>query len=195
MTGQSVLIHGAAGGVGSIAVQLAHEVGARVIGTGWAGARDTALGLGADAFVYLQAEKLEGASPIVPVVLNRSFPHCRLLSCRRTVLCALFGRGLLYGPGRGGAQGWSGASAEVSDAEWFAGRQGDLVRSREGVGSYRPFGSDEAVLFQAQAQAQAIVFVHVVAEGLPYMYATERADMYATERADAALRAVDVRPA
>lgn len=94
MTGQSVLIHGAAGGVGSIAVQLAHEVGARVIGTGWAGARDTALGLGADAFVYLQAEKLEGASPIVPVVLNRSFPHCRLLSCRRTVLCALFGRGV-----------------------------------------------------------------------------------------------------
>lgn len=92
---------------------------------------------------------------------------------------------MLYGPGRGGTQDWSGASAEVSDAEWFAGRQGDLVRSREGVGSYRPFGSDEAVLFQAQAQA--IVFVDVVAEGLPYMYATERAD--------AALRAVDVRPA
>jgi NADPH:quinone reductase-like Zn-dependent oxidoreductase len=32
--GQTVLIHGAAGGVGSIAVQLAREVGARVIGTG-----------------------------------------------------------------------------------------------------------------------------------------------------------------
>jgi NADPH:quinone reductase-like Zn-dependent oxidoreductase len=32
--GQTVLIHGAAGGVGSIAVQLAHEAGARVIGTG-----------------------------------------------------------------------------------------------------------------------------------------------------------------
>jgi NADPH:quinone reductase-like Zn-dependent oxidoreductase len=32
--GQSVLIHGAAGGVGSIAVQLAREAGARVIGTG-----------------------------------------------------------------------------------------------------------------------------------------------------------------
>ena len=35
-TGQSVLIHGAAGGVGSIAVQLAHEVGAVVTGSGWA---------------------------------------------------------------------------------------------------------------------------------------------------------------
>jgi len=32
--GQTVLIHGAAGGVGSIAVQLAREAGARVIGTG-----------------------------------------------------------------------------------------------------------------------------------------------------------------
>ncbi|MFE5159568.1 alcohol dehydrogenase catalytic domain-containing protein [Streptomyces sp. NPDC056697] len=57
-TGQSVLIHGAAGGVGSIAVQLAREVGARVIGTGRAGDRDTALALGADAFVDLQAEGL-----------------------------------------------------------------------------------------------------------------------------------------
>ena len=41
-TGQTVLIHGAAGGVGSIAVQLAREVGARVIGTGRAADRDTA---------------------------------------------------------------------------------------------------------------------------------------------------------
>ena len=32
--GQTVLIHGAAGGVGSIAVQLARQAGARVIGTG-----------------------------------------------------------------------------------------------------------------------------------------------------------------
>ncbi|MFC9058518.1 NADP-dependent oxidoreductase [Streptomyces sp. NPDC057074] len=58
-TGQTVLIHGAAGGVGSIAVQMAREAGARVIGTGRSGARDTALGLGADTFVDLEAEKLE----------------------------------------------------------------------------------------------------------------------------------------
>ena len=58
-TGQSVLIHGAAGGVGSIAVQLARAAGAQVIGTGRADDRDTALGLGAHAFVDLQAEKLE----------------------------------------------------------------------------------------------------------------------------------------
>jgi NADPH:quinone reductase-like Zn-dependent oxidoreductase len=58
-TGQTVLIHGAAGAVGSIAVQLAHELGARVIGTGRAGDREVARGLGADAFVDLQADRLE----------------------------------------------------------------------------------------------------------------------------------------
>jgi NADPH:quinone reductase-like Zn-dependent oxidoreductase len=42
-TGQTVLIHGAASGVGSIAVRLAREAGARVIGTGRASDRDTAL--------------------------------------------------------------------------------------------------------------------------------------------------------
>src|ERR1700750_2839064 len=41
-TGQTVLIHGAVGGVGSIAVQLAREAGARVIGTGRASRPDTA---------------------------------------------------------------------------------------------------------------------------------------------------------
>jgi Alcohol dehydrogenase GroES-like domain len=61
MTGQTVLIHGAAGGVGSIAVQLAHDVGARIIGTGRAPDRDTALGLGVDAFLDLQADHLEDA--------------------------------------------------------------------------------------------------------------------------------------
>ncbi len=62
--GQTVLIHGAAGGVGSIAVQLAREAGARVIGTGRAADRDTALGLGADAFLDLQTDPLEEAGEV-----------------------------------------------------------------------------------------------------------------------------------
>ena len=62
--GQTVLIHGAAGGVGSIAVQLAREVGARVIGTGRAADRDTALGLGADAFLDLETDQLEDAGEV-----------------------------------------------------------------------------------------------------------------------------------
>ena len=62
--GQTVLIHGAAGGVGSIAVQLAREVGARVIGTGRAADRGIALGLGADQFVDLQSDKLEDTGEV-----------------------------------------------------------------------------------------------------------------------------------
>jgi NADPH:quinone reductase-like Zn-dependent oxidoreductase len=57
-TGQTVLVHGSAGGVGSIAVQLAHEVGARVIATGRADDRDVALGLGAQTFLDLTADDL-----------------------------------------------------------------------------------------------------------------------------------------
>jgi NADPH:quinone reductase-like Zn-dependent oxidoreductase len=68
-TGQTVLIHGAAGGVGSIAVQLARDAGARIIGTGRAADRDTALGLGVDAFLDLQADKLDDAGE-VDVVLD-----------------------------------------------------------------------------------------------------------------------------
>src|ERR1700722_20063277 len=62
--GQTVLIHGAAGAVGSIAVQLAREVGARVIGTGRATDRDPVLGLGADAFLDLQADHLADAGEV-----------------------------------------------------------------------------------------------------------------------------------
>lgn len=57
--GQTVLIHGAAGGVGSVAVQLAVEAGARVIGTGRAANRETVLGLGAQVFVDLDRDRLE----------------------------------------------------------------------------------------------------------------------------------------
>ncbi|WP_225853539.1 zinc-binding dehydrogenase [Micromonospora sp. AMSO31t] len=63
-TGQTVLVHGAAGGVGSLAVQLAREVGARVIGTGRAGDRDVALDLGAHSFLDLEADELPHAGEV-----------------------------------------------------------------------------------------------------------------------------------
>ena len=56
-----MLIHGAAGGVGSIAVQLARQVGCRVIGTGRAADRDRALGLGVEEFMDLESDRLEDA--------------------------------------------------------------------------------------------------------------------------------------
>ena len=57
--GQSVLVHGAAGVVGSMASQLAREAGAYVIGTGRAGGRQTALDFGAQEFVDLENDVLE----------------------------------------------------------------------------------------------------------------------------------------
>ena len=63
-TGQTVLIHGVAGGVGSIAVQLAREVGARVIGTGRTADRDRALTLGVHTFLDLDTEKLEDTGEV-----------------------------------------------------------------------------------------------------------------------------------
>jgi NADPH:quinone reductase-like Zn-dependent oxidoreductase len=64
VTGQTVLVHGAAGAVGSIVVQLAREAGARVIGTGRTEHRDTVLGLHADTFLDLQRDRLEDVGEV-----------------------------------------------------------------------------------------------------------------------------------
>ncbi|MEV5493807.1 NADP-dependent oxidoreductase [Nonomuraea fuscirosea] len=57
--GQSVLVHGAAGGVGSMVTQLAKEAGAYVIGTGRATDRQTVLDFGAQEFVDLDNDTLD----------------------------------------------------------------------------------------------------------------------------------------
>src|ERR671913_710324 len=57
--GQSVLVHGAAGAVGSMATQLAREAGAHVIGTGRAAGRQTALDFGAQEFLDLENDALK----------------------------------------------------------------------------------------------------------------------------------------
>ena len=57
--GQTVLVHGAAGSVGSMVTQLAREVGAYVIGTGRAADRQKALDFGAMEFVDLENDALE----------------------------------------------------------------------------------------------------------------------------------------
>src|SRR5216117_4157822 len=57
--GQSVLVHGAAGAVGSIVTQLAREAGAYVIGTGRGADRQTVLDFGAKEFVDLENDVLE----------------------------------------------------------------------------------------------------------------------------------------
>jgi len=59
VAGQSVLVHGAAGAVGSMATQLARESGAYVIGTGRTAHRQTALDFGAQEFVDLENDSLK----------------------------------------------------------------------------------------------------------------------------------------
>ncbi|WP_030451310.1 NADP-dependent oxidoreductase [Herbidospora cretacea] len=61
-TGQTVLVSGAAGAVGSIAVQLAREAGAVVIATGRARDRELVLGLGAQSF--FDAEDVRDAGEV-----------------------------------------------------------------------------------------------------------------------------------
>lgn len=68
--GQTVVIHGAAGGVGSTGVQLARWAGAHVIGTGRAGSRQRVLELGADDFVDLEQDGWETAIGQVDLVYD-----------------------------------------------------------------------------------------------------------------------------
>jgi NADPH:quinone reductase-like Zn-dependent oxidoreductase len=55
--GQTVVIHGAGGALGVVAVQLAHIAGATVIGTGRSSVKSSVLEMGADGFVDLEQER------------------------------------------------------------------------------------------------------------------------------------------
>jgi NADPH:quinone reductase-like Zn-dependent oxidoreductase len=68
--GQTVVIHGAGGAVGSTAVQLARWAGAEVIGTGRSRARALATELGCDRFLALDADGLRDAAGQADVVLD-----------------------------------------------------------------------------------------------------------------------------
>jgi NADPH:quinone reductase len=58
-TGESVVIHAAAGGVGCLAIQLAKMWGARVIAVTSAAKKDLVISLGADAWVDAESEELK----------------------------------------------------------------------------------------------------------------------------------------
>lgn len=68
--GQTVLVHGAAGGVGSVAVQVAKALGARVAGTASAANQDLLRELGVDEPVDYAAERFEDRVSGVDVVLD-----------------------------------------------------------------------------------------------------------------------------
>ena len=68
--GQRVLVHGAAGGVGGFAVQLAHHRGARVIGTASSANVDAARQLGADQVIDRTRMRFEDEIDRVDLVFD-----------------------------------------------------------------------------------------------------------------------------
>lgn len=68
--GQTVLIHGAAGGVGHFAVQIAKAQGATVIGTGSDKSIDFIKSIGADKVVNYKTEKFEDIAKDVDLVFD-----------------------------------------------------------------------------------------------------------------------------
>ena len=69
-SGERVLIHGAAGSVGLFAVQIAHGIGAHVIGTASANNLEFVRTLGADEVIDYRARSFEDAVTSVDVVFD-----------------------------------------------------------------------------------------------------------------------------
>jgi NADPH:quinone reductase-like Zn-dependent oxidoreductase len=69
-TGEDVLVHAAAGGVGHMAVQFASHTGARVIGTASGRNKDFLRDLGVDEFVNYREERFEDVLDSVDLVLD-----------------------------------------------------------------------------------------------------------------------------
>ncbi len=68
--GQTVLIHAGAGGVGSFAIQLAHNAGARVIATASGDGLEIARRLGADQVIDYRSQAFEDVVSDVDIVLD-----------------------------------------------------------------------------------------------------------------------------
>jgi NADPH:quinone reductase-like Zn-dependent oxidoreductase len=68
--GQTILVHGAAGGVGIFAVQFAHWIGANVIGTASAHSRDLLRELGADEIIDYTTTRFEDMVHDANVVID-----------------------------------------------------------------------------------------------------------------------------
>ncbi len=68
--GQTVLIHGGSGGVGTFAIQIAKARGAKVIATASTANQDLLKGLGADVVIDYTKQKFEDVAKDVDVVLD-----------------------------------------------------------------------------------------------------------------------------
>ncbi|WP_114941820.1 NADP-dependent oxidoreductase [Mucilaginibacter endophyticus] len=69
-SGEKILIHAAAGGVGHYAIPIAKQLGAYVVGTASADNKEFVLSLGADEFIDYQNQKVEDIVTDADVVLD-----------------------------------------------------------------------------------------------------------------------------
>jgi NADPH:quinone reductase-like Zn-dependent oxidoreductase len=73
--GQTVLVHGAAGGVGTLLVQLAVLAGARVLGTASAAKHDVVRALGAEPIDYRAGPVAAAVRALAPAGVDAVFDH------------------------------------------------------------------------------------------------------------------------
>jgi NADPH:quinone reductase-like Zn-dependent oxidoreductase len=100
--GQTILVHGASGGVGTTLVQLAHHAGIRVIGTAASRHHDALRALGAEPVDYHDPDLSGTVRRLVPGGVNAVFDHLGGPSFRRSFeLLAPGGTLVAYGTGAG----------------------------------------------------------------------------------------------
>jgi NADPH2:quinone reductase len=101
-TGQTVLIHGASGGVGTTLVQLARHSGVRVIGTASSAHHEALQAMGAEPIDYQDPDLTATVRRLVPEGINAVFDHLGGTSFRRSFdLLAPGGTLVAYGQGAG----------------------------------------------------------------------------------------------
>jgi NADPH:quinone reductase-like Zn-dependent oxidoreductase len=100
--GQTVLVHGANGGVGMTLVQLARQRGVRVIGTAASAHHDALRATGAEPVDYHDPDLARYVRRLVPDGVNAAFDHLGGSSFRRSFdLLAPGGTLVAYGTGAG----------------------------------------------------------------------------------------------
>ena len=101
-SGQTILVHGASGGVGTTLVQLAHHAGVRVIGTAASRHHDALRALGAEPVDYHDPDLTGTVRRLAPEGVNAVFDHLGGPSFRRSFdLLAPGGTLVAYGTGAG----------------------------------------------------------------------------------------------
>ena len=146
--GDTVLVHGAGGGVGTLLVQLACRLGARVIGTGRATQRSTIEALGASFVDYRSDDVAERVRALAPGGVAAVFDHVGGDSLRRSYrLLARRGTLVSYGSASTRDEQGSAWTPIVKNMLWALSK--NLVPGGRRVRSFDVWGRAELGLSRA----------------------------------------------